>query len=439
MSAELLARDKKVIWRPFTQVQTAPDPMCIASAKDASLFDYDGNEILDMISSWWVNMHGHANPVVADAIAEQAKKMEQVIFATCTHEPAVALAEGLTNILPGNLNRVFYSDNGSTAVEVAMKMALQYFRNLGNTQRTRFVALDGAYHGDTVGAMSVGESCRMFDAWGELLFSVDTMPNATTWDGDEDVEAKEVAALKALDDYLESSKDTIIAAIVEPLVQGASGMRMCRPEFLKAWVGKLKAAGAMIIFDEVMTGFGRLGDLFACLKTDIEPDFICMSKGITGGFLPLSATITNNTVYEAFLDESMEKAFLHGHSYTANPLGCAAGVASLKLLTDEPCTRRRAEIEAFHRQAIPELTKLPGISQPRVNGTIGAVSFAVNETDSAKVGKMNIALKEFFKRDKMLIRPLGNVIYLLPPYCVTDAQLERAYDSISRGVKEVLG
>jgi adenosylmethionine-8-amino-7-oxononanoate aminotransferase len=439
MSQALLERDKKYVWRPFTQVKTAPDPMCIVSGKDATLIDTDGNEILDMISSWWVNLHGHTNPVIAKAIADQAQKLEQVIFATCTHEPAVDLAEGIANILPGDLNRVFYSDDGSTAIEVAMKMSLQYFRNQGITKRTRFVALDGAYHGDTVGAMSMGKSSGWFDAWQEMLFSVDTMPNAPTWDGDEEIEAKEAAALKALDDYISANGDTVIAAIVEPLVQGASGMRMCRPQFLKAWVERLKAAGALIIFDEVMTGFGRLGDVFACLKLDIVPDMVCVSKGITGGFLPLSATITHDGIYNVFLDDDVDKAFLHGHSYTANPLGCAAGVASLKMLLDPACAQRRADIEAFHRQAIPEIAKLKGISRPRVTGTISAVSFAVEETDSSKIGKMNIALKEFFKADNMLIRPLGNVIYLLPPYCVTDAELTRAYDSISRAVKTVLG
>ncbi|MBN2751931.1 MAG: adenosylmethionine--8-amino-7-oxononanoate transaminase [Rhodospirillaceae bacterium] len=437
MTSDLLARDRRYIWHPFTQAQTAPEPIPVVKAQGAVLTDADGNQILDMISSWWVNLHGHAHPAIADAVANQAHTLEQVIFATCTHAPAVDLAEGIVNLLPKNLTRMFYSDNGSTAVEVAMKMAVQYFRNQGQTTRSRFVAMSGAYHGDTVGAMSAGVSCGIFDVWGEMLFSVDTMPNAPTWDDDDAVDAKEAKALATLDAYLNDHGDSVVAAIVEPLVQGAGGMRMCRPAFLRAWVERLQAAGALIIFDEVMTGFGRLGDLFACLKTHIEPDFVCLSKGITGGFLPMAATVTTEAMYAAFLSEDTTKAFLHGHSYTANPLGCAAGNASLNLLLDPACTKRRAEIEAFHRTALPELTKLPGVKKPRIMGTIAAVNIETSNDDHGLGATVGLQLKAFFKAENMLIRPLGNVLYLLPPYCITDEQLTRAYDSMARGVKSL--
>lgn len=437
MTSDLLARDRRVIWHPFTQAQTAPEPIPVVKAQGAVITDAEGNEILDMISSWWVNLHGHAHPAVAAAVAEQAHTLEQVIFATCTHAPAVDLAEGIAALLPEPLTRVFYSDNGSTAVEVAMKMAVQYAKNRGDARRTRFVAMDGAYHGDTVGAMSAGVSCGIFDVWGDMLFSVDTMPNAPTWDGDEAVDAKEAKALAALDAYLADHGDTVVAAIVEPLVQGAGGMRMCRPEFLKAWTQRLKAAGALVIFDEVMTGFGRLGDLFACLKAQVTPDFVCLSKGITGGFLPMAATVTTEAVYAAFLSDDTAKAFLHGHSYTANPLGCAAGNASLKLLLDPACAKRRAEIEAFHRAALPELAKLPGVKKPRICGTIAAASIETGKGEKGLGATVGLRLKEFFKAENMLIRPLGNVLYLLPPYCITDAQLTRAYDSMTRGVKSL--
>jgi len=214
MTSDLLSRDRRVIWHPFTQAQTAPEPIPVVKAQGAVITDAEGNEILDMISSWWVNLHGHAHPAIADAVAHQAHTLEQVIFATCTHAPAVDLAEGIAALLPQPLTRVFYSDNGSTAVEVAMKMAVQYAKNRGDARRTRFVAMDGAYHGDTVGAMSAGVSCGIFDVWGEMLFSVDTMPNAPTWDGDEAVDAKEAKALAALDAYLAEHGDTVAAAIV---------------------------------------------------------------------------------------------------------------------------------------------------------------------------------------------------------------------------------
>lgn len=437
MSSDLLARDRRVIWHPFTQALTAPEPIAAVSASGAEIYDADGNVILDMISSWWVNLHGHSHPRIAEAIAAQAKTMEQVIFATCTHEPAVALAEGIVSLLPAPLSKVFYSDNGSTAVEVALKVALQYFRNRGETGRTRFVAMDGAYHGDTVGAMSLGVSCGIFDTWGEMLFAVDTLPNAPTWDGDDAVEAKEAKALAALDDYLSANRDTVVAAVVEPLVQGAGGMRMCRPEFLKAWVEKLKAAGALIVFDEVMTGFGRLGEPFACLKAGVEPDFVCLSKGITGGFMPMAATVTTDAIYAAFLSRETAKAFLHGHSYTANPLGCAAGNASLALLLEPACAKRRAEIEAFHRAALAEVKKLPGVQKPRVMGTIAALNLDPGGEERGLGAAVGLKLKAFFKGENMLIRPLGNVVYLLPPYCVTDDQLARAWDSIARGIRAV--
>jgi len=214
-------------------------------------------------------------------------------------------------------------------------------------------------------------------------------------------------------------------------------MRMCRPAFLKAWTEKLKAAGTLVIFDEVMTGFGRLGDLFACLKAQVTPDFVCLSKGITGGFLPMAATVTTEAVYAAFLSDDTAKAFLHGHSYTANPLGCAAGNASLKLLLSPACAKRRAEIEAFHRAALPELAKLPGVKKPRICGTIAAVSIETGKGEKGLGATVGLRLKEFFKAENMLIRPLGNVLYLLPPYCVTDTQLTRAYDSMARGVKSL--
>lgn len=437
MSSDLLARDRRVIWHPFTQALTAPEPIAAVSASGAEITDAEGNVILDMISSWWVNLHGHSHPAIAGAIAAQARTMEQVIFATCTHAPAVDLAEGIVSLLPDPLTRVFYSDNGSTAVEVALKVALQYFRNRGETKRTRFVAMDGAYHGDTVGAMSLGVSCGIFDTWGEMLFSVDTLPNAPTWDGDDAVEAKEAKALAALDDYLAANRDTVVAAVVEPLVQGAGGMRMCRPAFLKAWVEKLKAAGALIVFDEVMTGFGRLGEAFACLKAGVSPDFVCLSKGITGGFMPMAATVTTEAIYAAFLSEDTAKGFLHGHSYTANPLGCAAGNASLKLLLDPACAARRAAIEAFHRAALAEVAKLPGVRKPRVIGTIAALNLAPGGAERGLGAAVGLKLKAFFKAEHMLIRPLGNVVYLLPPYCVTDDQLGRAWDSIARGIRAV--
>lgn len=429
-----IEEESRVIWRPFTQEKTAPKAIPVVSGHGATLVGADGRPFLDMISSWWVNMHGHSHPAIAAAVAEQAKTLEHVIFATCTHEPAVKLACAVAEALPGRLERVFYSDNGSSAVEVGLKMALQYFRNKGDTARKRFVAMDGAYHGDTVGAMSAGVSSGFFEAWTELMFPVDTLPGASTWIGDTALEEKEATALAALDTYLAAHGDALIAAIVEPLVQGAGGMRMHRPEFLRAWVGKLRAAGALIIFDEVMTGFGRLGPPFASVKAEVEPDIICLSKGISGGFMALAATVTHPGIYEAFLDDSPDKAFLHGHSYTANPIACAAGCASIELLLGQACTKRRAEIEAFHRRALPALAEAPGVSQPRITGTIAALTLAPIEGRDP-----NLELKRFFAEVPILIRPMGDTLYLMPPYCITDEELTQAYAAMARGLQQVYG
>lgn len=432
-TSDLIAADAAHVWHPFTQTMTAPAPVPIRSARGAVLTTTDGQEILDLISSWWVNLHGHAHPSIAAAIARQAETLEQVIFAGFTHEPATTLATRLTGLLPAPLTKVFFSDNGSTAVEVALKMALQHARNRGDTARTRYLAFDGGYHGDTVGAMSAGVSSHFFEAWKEMLFPVDVMPVAATWIGDDRITAREAEALATLDDHLARHGHQTLAAIIEPLVQGACGMRMHRPDFLRQVVNRLRAHGILVIFDEVMTGFGRLGDLFACLKADVCPDFICLSKGLTGGFLPMSLTLTTDAVFDAFQDQRLDRAFLHGHSFTANPLGCAAALASLDLLLDPDCTAARARIETHHRTRLAErLSEHPMVRRFRVTGTIAA--FDVDAGDAGYTSAVAPALRESFARDGLLIRPLGNSVYLLPPYCITNEQLDRAGDGLERAL-----
>lgn len=429
---ELLALDRRHVWHPFTQAKTAPDSVLIRSGKGAVVYGADGKEYLDLISSWWVNLHGHAHPYIADAIAEQAHKLEQVIFAGLTHEPAVRLAQRLTSLLPDDLNRVFYSDDGSTAVEVALKIALQYWRNLGRPERRRYLAFEGGYHGDTVGAMSVGVSSGFYAPFEDLLFEVDVLPFPETWEGDAAVAEKEDRCLSALEAYLDRRGDETAAAIIEPLVQGVGGMRMCRAEFLQALVQKLRAAGVLVIFDEVMTGFGRTGDLFACLKAGVTPDLICLSKGLTAGFLPLAATVCRDPIYEAFLDTGFDKAFAHGHSFTANPLGCAAGLASLDLLMKEETRARIAAIEARHRKHMARLAHHPKVTRPRVMGTIAALNVEVE--DSGYAAAIGPRFKAFFLENGLLLRPLGEVIYFLPPYCISDSQLDRSYDTLERAL-----
>lgn len=432
-AATLLELDRALLWHPFTQALTAPAPVPIRSARGATLTDFEGREILDLISSWWVTLHGHGHPAIARAIGEQAARLEQVIFAGFTHEPAVTLAARLTALLPHGLRRCFFSDNGSTAVEVALKMALQARANRGESAG-RFLAFDGGYHGDTVGAMSAGVSSHFFEAWRALLFPVDVLPVAATWLDDEAVEAKEAAALASLDQHLERHGRETAAAIIEPLVQGACGMRMHRPVFLRAVVERLKARGVLVILDEVMTGFGRLGALFACLEAGVAPDFICLSKGLTGGALPMSLTIATEAVHEAFLDPGIDKAFLHGHSFTANPLGCAAALASLDLLLDPGCAAARARIEERHHAGLaPLVAASPRATRLRIQGTIAA--FDLVTPDQHYGSDLSARMQRFFLRRGLLLRPLGGTLYLLPPFCVTDAELDRAYAGIEEGLE----
>nr|CRH07662.1 Adenosylmethionine-8-amino-7-oxononanoate aminotransferase [Candidatus Magnetococcus massalia] len=427
----LIALDKAHVWHPFTQAATAPDPIPITSASGSVLQGADGKEYLDLIASWWVTTHGHGHPAVANAIAEQAKRLEQVIFAGFTHPPAATLAQRLSEKLGGELSRVFFSDDGSTAVEVALKMATQYHRNQGKP-RNRFLAFHGGYHGDTVGAMSMGQGSGFFNAFDNMLFEVDLLNYAPTWEGDVIADERDRIAMITLEDAILRHGDAYAALIVEPLVQGASGMRMCRPSFLEGVVERCREAGILVIFDEVMTGFGRTGSLFAFQQTAIEPDMICLSKGLTSGFLPMSVTVARESLYQVFMGEDFDRALAHGHSFTANPLGCAAALASLDLFEQENTLARIAEIEALHRDRLGAFRKSKKALRPRVCGTIGAID--LNVEDGGYTSEVGPKLKQFFLDKGLLIRPLGNTVYLLPPYCTTDEQLHRGWDAIEEAV-----
>ncbi len=427
--------DKMHIWHPFTQAQTAPDPVCIVRGQGHVLFDADGKRYLDLISSWWVNVHGHAHPKIAAAIAAQAMELEHTIFADFTHKPAVDLAENLVKTLKrgkaGQLNRVFFSDNGSSAVEVGLKQALQYWKNNGKPQRNGFLAFDGAYHGDTVGAMSVGRSSRFFDSYKEFLFDVSAIPFPQTWPGDPDVEFKEKQSLAALESLLTQQGKNLAAIIVEPLVQGASGMRMCRPEFMQRAMRMAQDAGLLVIFDEVMTGFGRTGSFCAYEQCGVTPDILCLAKGLTGGFMPMSVTVCDEKIFDAFKGAGFDRALAHGHSYTANPLACAAANASLALFKTENSLQKSAAIGDWHRTQFMNLSGHPGAHNCRVTGSIAAIDI---DMDMSYGGKLSLDLKLFFLNRGFMIRPIGQTIYLMPPYCTDIADLQSAYDVIDEAL-----
>lgn len=427
--------DKQYLWHPYTQAQNASDPICITRAEGSKLFDQDGREYLDMISSWWVNVHGHAHPKIAAAIAAQARDLEQVIFADFTHPPAAEFAASLVKTLKRDktteLSRVFFSDSGSAAVEVAVKQALHYWRNLDKPQRRRFIAFDGGYHGDTVGAMSLGKQSGFFTAYSDLLFDVIGVPFAATWLNDAAVEEKEQAALAALEAVLNEQGHNCAAIIMEPLVQGAAGMRVCRPHFIKACADLARQHGVLVIFDEVMTGFGRTGTFCAYEHCGVVPDILCLAKGLSGGFLPLSATISAEKIYQAFMGTDFSRALAHGHSYGANPIACAAGIASISLFKSENSIERIKAIESVHHNAFEKLSKHPSVLRPRYIGSIAAFDLDVDSNYGSKISQ---DIKMFFLNRGVLIRPIGNSIYLMPPYCVTAAELKQAYEAISESL-----
>jgi adenosylmethionine---8-amino-7-oxononanoate aminotransferase len=421
------------IWHPFTQAKTAPAPLKVKSAAGVWLTLENGHQVLDAISSWWVNTHGHAHPAIAEAIYTQAKTLEQVIFAGFTHDPAEQLARKLRQKLPDRLEHVFFSDNGSTAVEVALKMAYQFWVNQGQ-KRSTFLAFEGAYHGDTFGAMAVGERSIFTQAFQDLLMTVEFLPFPATHWGDETVEEKEAQALAMLQHKLAQNPQQYAGLILEPLVQGAGGMRMCRPSFVQQVVHCCQSADTIVIFDEIMTGFGRTGDWFACLKAQVEPDIICLSKGLTGGFLPLSVTLCSDRIYQAFYSDDPQKTLYHGHSFTANPLGCAAALASWDLMYEaEP--RFRA-LEALHLSHLQTFQNHPLVENYRVTGTIAALDLK-SDRPGDYFTPISALLRERSIAKGVLLRPLGNVLYLLPPYCITDAELDWVYGIIHELLAEL--
>lgn len=418
------------IWRPYTQMKTSTPPLKVLKGQGVMLELEDGRQIVDCISSWWVTIHGHSHPALANALYQQAQQLEHVIFAGFTHEPAEQLARKLLAHLPESLTRVFFSDNGSTAVEVALKMAYQYWYNQGETQRTTFISFEGGYHGDTLGAMSIGSSYSWWQAFRPLMFSIEVVPFPATFDNDPNVEAREAQTLEMLTQLFKQQPELYAGIFIEPLVQGVAGMRMCRPQFLQALRNLAHSFGVLLIYDEVMTGFGRTGDLFACLKSATSPDILCLSKGLSGGCLPLAVTLATEDIYRAFYSNDANKTLFHGHSYTGNPLACATGLASLELLEQNPESFRAMEHQ--HRCYLEKwLGGHPKVEQVRTCGTIAAMEVKTDD-QNGYFNAIAPILRTRFLEEGFLLRPLGNTLYLMPPYCITPSELESIYQAIRR-------
>ena len=414
-SKTLQERDAFIIWHPYTQHKTAIMPLPVIKGGGVYLIDEKGNKYIDAISSWWTNLHGHAHPYIAQKIFEQAQQLEHVIFAGCTHEPAVQLAERLLTLLPGNFSKIFYSDNGSTAVEVALKMAIQYQRNKAQGTRSKILALRHSYHGDTFGAMSVSERSVFTIAFQDYLFEVLFI----------DLEEKHSMLNNQ---YSMFNWNEIACFIYEPMVQGAGGMNMYNSNKLSELLKLCKQNNIICIADEVMTGFYRTGKMFASEYLDEKPDIICLSKGLTGGSLPLAITACDQKIFNAFLGDDVYQTFFHGHSYTANPIACAAALASLDLLQKQECIENIKNISENNRKFVRQLNENKKVIQPRSLGTILAFEFHSTKKDyldKIKEETMKLALQQ-----GVLLRPLGNTVYIMPPYCITPGQLQKIYSTL---------
>lgn len=416
--SKLIAKDRACVWHPFTQMQTARPPIPIVRGKGVYLYAEDGTSYIDAISSWWVNLHGHAHPYIAEKINAQMEVLEQVIFAGFTHGPAVELAAKLVEILPGNMSKIFYSDNGSTAVEAAIKMAIQYWYNLGQ-KRTKIVCLKHSYHGDTFGAMAAAGRNEFNKPFWSHLFHVENIDAPTP--------GKEELSLKQLQAILEN--ESVACFIFEPLILGAGGMIIYPTDGLDRLLQCCKRHQVITIADEVMTGFGRTGTLFACNQVKQSVDIFCFSKGLTGGYLPLGVTACVERIYNAFLSDHFQKAFLHGHSYTANPLACTSALASIDLLLEDRCRHDRERIAMSHRNFCRKWQGHPRLKRCESLGTILAIEY-LSET-SSYFDRLRDRLYAFFISKGILIRPFGNVVHVLPPYCIQNDELEYIYDQLA--------
>ncbi len=422
-------RDHAAIWHPYSQHGLYPFTVPVVSASGAYLkiASKDGSDggidVLDAISSWWVNLHGHAHPRISKAIFDQSQVLEHVIFSGFTHEPAVQLSELLiraTRRVQAKFSKVFFSDNGSTAVEAALKIAYQYHQNRGETTRQKFIALKNSYHGDTLGAMAVSEPDGFHRPFRRILPPVDFV---------------EPDCIEQIEALLAKDPGAYAAFIFEPAVQGAGGMRMYRADYLKAAMELCRRYGVLTIGDEVFTGFYRTGKCFAFEHVGSAPDLLCLSKGITGGFLPLAVTLATDEVFSVFLSKKMEHAFLHGHSYTANPLACAAAIESWKLLQETECQERMDTISSRTQMHVNRLKRIRGVRTARCLGTIGAVELESDQTYFS--GTSHEWMQRAIKRG-VLLRPLGNVLYAVPPYCVTAAEVDRIYETMEELIHETV-
>lgn len=420
----LQERDAQVIWHPYTQMKNPLPHIPVVRGEGVYLFDEQGKKYIDAVSSWWVNIHGHAHPYIAAKVAEQLNTLEHVIFAGFTHEPAIQLAERLLPLLPGEQTKVFYSDNGSTAVEVALKMCLQYWVNTGKQERKKVIAFKEAYHGDTFGAMSVSGRSIFTDPFNQLLFDVDfiELPNADN-----------IEQLKSRINYLSNE---VACFIFEPMVLGASGMLMYESQYLDQLIETCQRHGILTIADEIMTGFGRTGKYFSCEALTAKPDIFCLSKGLTGGTMPFGVTTCNSKIFDAFLSDDKLKTLYHGHSFTANPVACAASLASLDILLLPETLQNIKRIVLKHQEFAETLKGHAKLRNVRQAGTILVMEWETG-SNTSYLSALRDQLYLYFLDRGIILRPLGNVLYILPPYVISNEDLAYIYQTILQALKDI--
>jgi len=427
---EMMNRDLEVIWHPCTQMKDHESlPLIpVKSGKGVWLYDFEGNAYIDAISSWWVNLFGHANPYINNRIKEQVDTLEHVLLAGFTHEPAIELAHRLVAVTPETLQKVFYVDNGSSAIEAALKMSYHCHRNNGKN-KSLFLSLTNSYHGETIGALSVGDVALYKETYEPLLIANVQVPVPK----DQTPEAAK-EALKALEAMLEARAGEIAAFIIEPLIQGAGSMHMYHPDYLVGARRLTQQYDVHLIADEIMTGFGRTGEMFACEHAGISPDFMTLSKGLTGGYLPLSVVMTTNEVYSAFYcDYNEYKAFLHSHSYTGNPLACSAALATLELFEKDNVIEANREKSRYIAQKLERFKKLDNVASVRQQGMVAAVELKGYDPRE----RIGLEVYRYGLKHGVLLRPLGAVVYFMPPYVITEKEIDTMMDVAYEGIKKL--
>ncbi|NNE04258.1 MAG: adenosylmethionine--8-amino-7-oxononanoate transaminase [Xanthomonadales bacterium] len=443
---ELRRRDLDVLWHPTTQMKDHEwlPLLAIRRARGVWLEDMDGQRYIDAISSWWVNLFGHANPQISEAVARQARELEHVILAGATHEPAVRLAEKLVAITPQGLDRVFYADSGSNAVEISLKMSFHFWVNRGETDRTRFVALSNSYHGETLGTLSIGDAGVFRDTYKPLLLEPLLAPSPDCFGiAAENHDRHAAEKLAELDRVLSDHAGQVCAVIVEPLVQGAGGMRMYPPSYLAGLRRVCDQHEVHLVADEIAVGFGRTGTMFAFEQAGVSPDFMCISKGLTGGYLPMSAVLTGESVYREFYDEYTSlRGFLHSHSYTGNALACAAALATLEIFEREPVLERNRQTARLMRNSVTALEQHPHVGEIRQTGMILAMEMVADRdamipydwTERRGIGVYRHALEQ-----GVLLRPIGNVVYFMPPYVIDEDEIGQMAEAAISGINAATG